>query len=150
MSQWSLPLTLLFFTFFSSFSPLHTHTHTQMLLYGEAAGGNRNVPLYWAVALLDVWGWECMIRGRKRLHRRGTGEHKLLSLSQEMSLSDLLQAAVQSCLPGESDPVLTVCAQCYIRTDCNVTINWFESHVKAKEKCTMQPCHIDKQTFLAT
>lgn len=64
-----------------------------------------------------------MIRGRKRLCCGGSGEQKPLSLSQEMTLSDLLRAAVQSCLPGESDPVVTVCSQCYIKMGCNVTIN---------------------------
>lgn len=48
-----------------------------------------------------------MIRG-KRLQCGGSGEHKPLSLSQEMALSDLLRAALQNCFPGESDPVVTV------------------------------------------
>lgn len=45
-----------------------------------------------------------MIRGRKELRRGGSGKPKPLSLSQEMSLSDLRRAAAQGGLPGESDP----------------------------------------------
>lgn len=45
-----------------------------------------------------------MIRGRKELRRGGSGKPEPLSLSQEMSLSDLRRAAVQGGLPGESDP----------------------------------------------
>lgn len=45
-----------------------------------------------------------MIRGRKELRHGGSGKPKPLSLSQEMSVSDLRRAAVQGGLPGESDP----------------------------------------------
>lgn len=67
-----------------------------------------------------------MIRGRKRLRCGSSWEHKPLLLSQEMALSDLLCAAVQSCLPGESDPVVAVCTQRYMKMGCNVTVNCFE------------------------
>lgn len=84
----------------------HTHTHTNgntVSMTSWWGKWKKNVPLYWAASLLDVWGWECEIRGRKELHhRRGTGKPEPLSLSQEMSPSDLRRAAAQRrvCLGG--------------------------------------------------
>lgn len=86
-----------------------------------------------------------MIRGRKRLHCGGSGEHKPLSLSQEMALSDLLRAAVQSCLPRESDPVVTVCTQCYIKMGCNQPSTDLKSLKQANEIHTTQSGHTGKQ-----
>lgn len=43
-----------------------THIYTHMLFTNRLLVGNKKkIPLYWAVAMLDVCGWECMIRGRK-------------------------------------------------------------------------------------
>lgn len=118
----------------------HTYTHIPVLLHQHAASEIEMFFFFWAAALSDVWGWECMIRGRKRLHCCSSGERKPLSLSQEMALCDLLRAAAPSCLPGESDPVVTVCTQCYIKMGCNVTHQGCHKEARAK-----QPGHGGKQ-----
>lgn len=57
-----------------------------------------------------------------------------------MALSDLLRAAAWGCLPGESDPVVTVCAQCYIKVDSIVMSPSADlrSRKQATEICTAQ------------
>lgn len=88
-----------------------------------------------------------MIRVRKELCRGGSGKPKPLSLSQEMSLSDLRRAAVQAVCLERVTLFPSICAQRSIKMGCNVAVSCFEkSHGEANERRGAQT----NKSFLTT